>query len=122
VDSTLLPTDGFTASLLLGAGRADSSMASSGVFGSARVNLHGYKPLPGLWFAIARAEVAQIVAADQVGLPEKLRYRAGGDESVRGYGFENLGPVDIYGNPTGGKVLATASMELAHNLIPSMPA
>ena len=122
VDSTLLPTDGFTASLLLGAGRADSSMASSGVFGSARVNLHGYKPLPGQWFAIARAEVAQIVAADQVGLPEKLRYRAGGDESVRGYGLENLGPVDIYGNPTGGKVMASASLELAHNLLPSMPA
>ena len=121
VDSTLLPTDGFTASLLLGAGRADSSVASSGLFGSAHVKLHGYKPLPGQWFAIARAEVAQIFAADQVGLPEKLRYRAGGDESVRGYGFENLGPVDIYGNPTGGKVMASASVELAHAILRSMP-
>jgi translocation and assembly module TamA len=121
VNSTLLPTDGFTASLLLGAGRADSSVASSGLFGSARVKLHGYKPLPGQWFGIARAEVAQIVAADTVGLPEKLRFRAGGDESVRGYGFENLGPVDIYGNPTGGKVMASASLELAHNILLSMP-
>lgn len=121
VNSTLLPTDGFTASLLLGAGRADSSVASSGFFGSAHVKLHGYKPLPGQWFGIARAEVAQIVAADTVGLPEKLRYRAGGDESVRGYGFENLGPVDVYGNPTGGKVMASASLELAHALVASMP-
>lgn len=121
VNSTLLPTDGFTASLLLGAGRADSSVASNGFFGSAHVKLHGYKPLPGQWFGIARAEMAQIVAADNVGLPEKLRYRAGGDESVRGYGFEDLGPVDIYGNPTGGKVMATASLELAHTLVRSMP-
>ena len=122
VDSTLLPTDGFTASLLLSAGRADSSVASNGIFGSAHVKLHGYKPLPGQWFGIARAEVAQIFAANQVGLPEKLRYRAGGDESVRGYGFENLGPVDVNGNPTGGKVLAAASVELAHALLPSRPA
>lgn len=121
VNSTLIPTKGYTASLLLGLGRADNSVSSSGAFGSGELQLHGYQPLPGGWFGNARTSFSQIYAQEDVGLPEALRFRAGGDDSVRGYGLRDLGPVDSDGNPTGGKVMWTGSLELAHALMPTLP-
>lgn len=121
VDSTLKPSDGYTASLLLGLGRADNSVASSGAFGRSELVLHGYKPLPAGWFGSARTNWSQVYAQPQVGLPEALRYRAGGDDSVRGYGLHDLGPVDANGNPTGGKVMWTGSVELAHAFTANLP-
>lgn len=44
-------------------------------------------------------------------LPASVRYFAGGDNSVRGYGFETLGPTDDLGNVIGGSHLAIASIE-----------
>lgn len=121
VDSSLRPTRGYTASVLVGAGYADSSTADNGYFGRSQIKLYGYYPLPGGWYGSARTEYGQIFASRSVGLPEKLRFRTGGDESVRGYGFEDLGPSDALGNPTGGRVLWNGSVELAHALMPSLP-
>ncbi len=121
LDSLLLPTDGYAASLLLGLGRADNSVASSGLFGQAHAKLYAYKAFAGGWWGSARTEWAQVFAADPIGLPEALRFRAGGDESVRGHGQGDLGPKDADGNPTGGRVLWTGSVELAHALTADMP-
>ncbi|MEJ6006894.1 BamA/TamA family outer membrane protein [Paucibacter sp. AS339] len=121
VDSTLRPTKGYTGSLLLGAGYADSSTEDNGYFGRSQLKLYGYYPLPGGWYSSARTEWGQIFAPASVGLPEKLRFRTGGDESVRGYGFEDLGPVDALGTATGGRVLWNGSVELAHAFMPSLP-
>lgn len=44
-------------------------------------------------------------------LPATVRYFAGGDNSVRGYGFETIGPVDDLGNVIGGSSLAVFSVE-----------
>ena len=121
VDSTLRPTKGYTGVLLLGGGYADSTSADNGAFGRGQLRLYGYYPLPAGWYGSARTEIGQIFAPDRIGLPEKLRFRTGGDESVRGYGFEHLGPVDLNGNPTGGRVLWNGSIELAHGLMDSLP-
>lgn len=121
VDNTLRPTKGYTASVLVGAGYADSSTYDNGYFGRSQIKLYGYYPLPGGWYGSARTEWGQIFASQSVGLPEKLRFRTGGDESVRGYGFEDLGPTDAQGNPTGGRVLWNGSVELAHAFMPSLP-
>jgi len=40
-----------------------------------------------------------------------VRFFAGGDNSVRGYDFETIGPVDADGNVTGGNNLAVFSLE-----------
>lgn len=111
VDSVLLPTEGYTAKLELGAGRADSSVAQNGPFGRSRLLLNWYKPLNG-WYASLRTELGQVYAADAVGLPETLLFRAGGDESVRGYAYHDLGPVKN-GSAVGGRALWTGSVELA---------
>jgi len=44
-------------------------------------------------------------------LPPSLRFFAGGDNSVRGYGYRELGPQDSSGQVVGGRHLAVASIE-----------
>ncbi|CAM3570673.1 Translocation and assembly module TamA precursor [Vibrio aerogenes CECT 7868] len=45
-----------------------------------------------------------------------LRFFAGGDNSIRGYDYESVSPVDSSGALTGAKYLATASLEYQYQL------
>lgn len=120
LDSTLLPTTGYQALLLVGAGQVRAgSQHDSGPFGRVQLKLGHYKPF-GAWLATSRAEVAQVIAREQVGVPEKLRFLAGGDDSVRGYAYRSLGPVEN-GVTVGGRVMATASVEIARPFTMSLP-
>ncbi len=120
LDSSLLPTDGHQGLLLLGLGHVrGGGTDDSGPFGRVQLKLGYYKPLGG-WFTSARAEVAQVISREQVGVPEKLRFLAGGDESVRGYAYHSLGPVEN-GLTVGGRVMATGSLEIARPVLASMP-
>jgi len=47
-------------------------------------------------------------------LPASYRFFAGGDQSVRGYEYESLGPVDASGDVIGGENLLTGSIEYEH--------
>jgi translocation and assembly module TamA len=49
-------------------------------------------------------------------LPPSVRFFAGGDESVRGYDYESLGPKDADGNVIGGTNLLVASAEYERHL------
>lgn len=46
-------------------------------------------------------------------LPPSLRFFAGGDQSVRGYVYQSLGPKDRTGKVVGGKNLLVGSLEIA---------
>ena len=120
LDSLILPTEGHQALLLLGAGRADSSDASAGPFARVQFKVAAYQPLGGHWFGNARAEFDQVLARAKVGMPEKLLFRAGGDDSVRGYGYQDLGP-QVNGETVGGRVALTGSIEAAHPLRADWP-
>ncbi len=48
-------------------------------------------------------------------LPSSVRFFAGGSQSVRGYAYHSLGPVDANGNVVGGKYLMTGSIEFEHS-------
>ena len=50
-------------------------------------------------------------------LPPSLRFFAGGDQSVRGYAYQSLGPRDALGNVVGGKHLLTGCVELQRALL-----
>lgn len=50
-------------------------------------------------------------------MPVSLRFFAGGDNSVRGYDYESLGPVDSSGEVVGGNHLLTGSIEYGHPLV-----
>lgn len=120
LDSNLLPTDGHQALALVGLGYARGGGSDdSGPFGRMQFKLGVYKPFGG-WFGSARAEVAQVIAREQVGVPEKLLFLAGGDESVRGYAYRSLGPVRN-GLTVGGRVMATGTLEIARPIIASFP-
>lgn len=121
VDSKLLPTKGWTASLVFGGGWASSNTEPNGPFGKAVGKFYWYTPLPGRWLFSSRVEAGQILAKGKLGLPEALRFRTGGDDTVRGYGYNELGPLDSSGNQTGGRVLLDGSVEVSHPLTPKIP-
>jgi len=120
VDSVVLPTKGLTASIQAAGGYAINNFASNGAFGRAYGRLTGYWPLGQQWYGQARVEVGGVLAKPNVGIPDALLFRAGGDDSVRGYAYRSLGIVkgdEIYG----GRYLLTSSVELARPISARMP-
>jgi outer membrane protein insertion porin family len=76
-----------------------------------------YLPLrPGVEIALGlRGGFTQLLlkAAD---LPLSERFFLGGDSSVRGYGYKDIGPKDADGNPLGGNAFAQGNVELRFRL------
>jgi len=60
---------------------------------------------------LLRGSLGASVADDFDKVPISLRYFAGGDLSVRGYGYKSLGPVNDEGKVVGGKHLVVLSAE-----------
>ncbi len=70
-------------------------------------------PLPGRFSLFLRGSGAMTIQDDELAdIPVSLRFFAGGDQSVRGYGYQTLGPVDAAGAVVGGKHLLVGSVEL----------
>jgi len=65
---------------------------------------------------IARADFGGTLVSDVQDLPATLRFFAGGDNSVRGFDYESLGPKDSNGEVTGGRYLAVGSAEYEHQV------
>ena len=65
---------------------------------------------------LARATLGVTAQSAFSELPPSVRFYAGGDESVRGFGYETLGPTDDLGNVIGGSNLLVASIEYEHRL------
>lgn len=120
VDSQILPTKGTTSLSQLTGGRSYSALDEPGYFGRAYARLTWYKPLGWSWYATARGELGQVFARDNVSIPDTLLFRAGGDESVRGYAYRSLG-VERDGVVTGARTMSTGSIELAHPLSSKLP-
>ena len=72
------------------------------------------------WYAHTRLELGQVFVKNDLRVPDSQRFRAGGDESVRGYGYRDLGPEEN-GVTRSGNVLMTASAEIATPLTPRIP-
>lgn len=68
------------------------------------------------WRVRLRGEIGTSVVGDFQELPAQYRFFTGGDNSVRGYGYEELSPVDSEGNKVGGRHMLTASVELQRDL------
>jgi translocation and assembly module TamA len=61
---------------------------------------------------LLRGEYGALDVDNLLPLPPSQRFFAGGDRSVRGYRYEQLGPTDTSGAVVGGKYLFTASAEV----------
>jgi translocation and assembly module TamA len=121
LDSVLLPTRGYTASAAVAAGYALSSPERNGPFGRALARITGYVPFGDSWYGQWRLEAGQVFAKLDVGVPDSLLFRAGGDDSVRGYAYRSLGPL-VNGVLASGHVLFTSSAEIARPVSPKLPA
>lgn len=120
VDSRVLPSRGTTTMVALTGGRSISALDASGFFGRVHGRFTAYVPLPSSWQLQLRAEGGQVLARDNVSVPDALLFRAGGDDSIRGYAYRSIG-VERDGVTTGGRVLGTGSIELSHPLWPGQP-
>ena len=70
-----------------------------------------YPPLDDMRL-IARAELGATLADSVADIPTSRRFYAGGDNSVRGYAYEELSPTLPDGEKTGGKNLVFTSLEV----------
>ena len=65
---------------------------------------------------ITRGRLGSTWTDDFHQLPSSVRFFAGGSQSVRGYSYQSLGPVDSSGKVVGGKYLMIGSFEFEHSL------
>lgn len=111
VDNLLEPRQGFVAyGRLGGAGKAALSTQN---FARAYGRLQFYLPVAQRDVLSLRGEIGKTFATSRDGIPQDFLFRAGGSQSVRGYGYRSLGVRE--GDATvGGRYLATASAEYTH--------
>jgi translocation and assembly module TamA len=114
-DDRLFPTRGGRIHMeLLGAARGLGSTAS---FGTVKLSGKLIRSLLARTRLLVRLDLGGTVTSQLRELPPSIRFFAGGDQSVRGYEYRSLGPVDEFGNVIGGQTLAVASVELEQRLI-----
>lgn len=64
-----------------------------------------------------RAEVGYLKSDEFYRLPPALRYFAGGDRSIRGFGYKKISPKNHAGELVGGTYLATGTFEYQYRLV-----
>jgi translocation and assembly module TamA len=104
------PTRGFRLS-----GRFSPEVSlQSGAFGYSRLQLDGsfYQPASDRIVIAGRARLGTIFGAGRDRIAPSRRFYAGGGGSVRGYGYQRLGPRDpVFDDPIGGRSLAEFALE-----------
>ncbi|MCW5209300.1 BamA/TamA family outer membrane protein, partial [Desulfobulbus sp. US1] len=68
------------------------------------------------WRLLGGLSIGAIMMDSIDELPPSLRFYAGGDHSVRGYGYKELGPEDSSGKIIGGQYLTEASIEIERKI------
>ena len=121
VDSVILPTDGYTLSAQLGVGVAGSPGKSYSPYTRLYGRVTKYWPLPSSFYLQGRVELGQILVADGTAMPDAEQWRAGGEDSVRGYAWRSRAPTDTKDNIVGGNSLITSSIEIAHPFTSRLP-
>ena len=104
------PTSGFR----LSARFSPEASLQSGSFFYARAQIDGsfYQPLSDRVTLAGRTRLGTILGASRDRIAPSRRFYAGGGGSVRGYGFQALGPRDpVFDDPIGGRSLAEFAIE-----------
>lgn len=114
VDDNLFPRKGLSGSATVRAGVEGAGSDTS--FVQANVLLRWYVPIGDSNRLILRGEGGTTWTSDLVAMPPSLRFFAGGDRSIRGYAFREVGPrtpePDKYA--LGAKNLVVGSAEYEH--------
>lgn len=102
--------------LVLDLSGADRNVFADTTFLQASASAKAIVAIAGDWRAIGRLHLGGTMVDNIYDLPPLLRFYAGGDQSVRGYAYKSIGPVDSQGNVLGGRYLATYSIEIERRL------
>ena len=90
---------------------ASTALLSTASFLQLHGVLRGAYPLGERLTLLARTEVGASFVPNLDTLPPSQRFFAGGDQSVRGYSYQSIGPKDATGTVVGGKYLGVFSIE-----------
>ncbi len=108
-DSLLNPTKGFRITGLL---QPEGSLSGHfSPYARARVDVSGYYPVTDSIVLAGRVRVGSILGASRDNLAPSRRFYAGGGGSVRGFGYQQLGPMDPNNDPIGGRSVNEAAVE-----------
>ena len=105
----LNPTKGFRANL-----RAEPEGSLQGSFSPylrATFDLSGYYPVSDSLVIAARTRLGTISGVDRDDIAPSRRVYAGGGGSVRGFGYQELGPKDVNNDPIGGRSVNEFAVE-----------
>jgi translocation and assembly module TamA len=105
------PTEGYR---LSGRFSPEASLQSGNTFGYSRAQIDGsyYQPVSDRVTVAGRVRLGTIFGAERDRIAPSRRFYAGGGGSVRGYGFQDLGPRDpVFNDPIGGRSLAEFALE-----------
>jgi translocation and assembly module TamA len=108
LDNLLQPTRGYALNAQLGG--AFLPVLTDEKFLRLYLRGVGYKPLGPQGTLIVRTEFGAIGSKDKAGIPSTFLFRAGGDQSVRGYAYQSLG-IPVGTAIAGGRYLFTGSAE-----------
>lgn len=108
-DDLLNPSRGYRL-----AARVSPELSLQGsAFGYVKAQIDGssYLPIGGRTVIAGRVRFGSIIGASAERIAPTRRFYAGGGGSVRGYGYQKIGPIDVNGDPAGGRSLAEFSIE-----------
>jgi translocation and assembly module TamA len=108
-DNILFPRRGYSMNADL---RGSAGLISATRYIRTEASLRGVYPLGSKGRLISRGQLGYTSVDDFAKLPTSERFFAGGDQSVRGYKYQFLAPVDSSGEVVGGQYLAVASVEM----------
>jgi translocation and assembly module TamA len=108
-DDLLNPTRGFRLALHF----SPELSLQSGTHAYVKTQIDGsaYQPLGTRFVFAERIRLGSIDGVNRDSIAPSRRYYAGGGGSIRGYGYQKIGPVDQNGDPLGGKSLTEFSLE-----------
>ena len=108
-DNLLDPTRGFRLS-----GRISPEISAHGghfTYARTQFDASAYHPVSDSVVAAGRVRLGTILGAGVFDIAPSRRFYSGGGGSVRGYGYQRLGPKDLDGDPLGGRGLAEFALE-----------
>ncbi len=89
-----------------------SLQGSAFTYARAQVDASAYLPLGSEKYVLAgRVRAGSIIGAPRDRIAPSRRFYAGGGGSVRGFGYQRIGPVDSANDPIGGRSVAEAAIE-----------
>ncbi|MFC3713282.1 BamA/TamA family outer membrane protein [Sphingoaurantiacus capsulatus] len=108
-DDLLDPTGGFR----LSARVSPEASFQGSAFGylKGQIDASAYQPFGDRVVLAGRVRAGSIFGADRDRIAPSRRFYSGGGGSVRGFGFQEIGPRDPFDDPIGGRSLAEASIE-----------